>query len=148
MHSGAMEITQAKDHGGGNVGDVGGGYGDVTSRAIGEIGSDDGGLSEIACGDIARIDDLGGTSQNGPMVLEPPCPMANTTQGRIDDNHGVPPFLIKLYLMVDDQATHSIISWGRLAQPSSYPMNNDLSRRFSLTTLRRFISQILNSITI
>ncbi|KAI3829316.1 hypothetical protein L1987_03436 [Smallanthus sonchifolius] len=89
MHCGAMETTQAKDHGGGNVGAVGGGYRDVTSPAIGGIGSGDGGLSEISCGEIAGFGDLGGTSHNGPMGSEPPCPMANTTQGRIDDNHEV-----------------------------------------------------------
>lgn len=47
------------------------------------------------------IDENGG--DGGSMALELPCPMAN---------YGVSPFVIKLFNMVNDKATNSIISWG------------------------------------
>ncbi|KAI3754509.1 hypothetical protein L1987_54293 [Smallanthus sonchifolius] len=136
MRCGAMEATKAYDYNGGNGGDQGegvGGYGDVTSCAIGGIGSGDGdgGLSEKSCGYIVGVGDCCGISRDGPMGSEPPCPMANTTRGKIDDNQYVPPFLIKLYLMVDDETTNSIISWG-----SSWTT-------FVISDEQNFISQIL-----
>ncbi|KAI3805462.1 hypothetical protein L1987_27867 [Smallanthus sonchifolius] len=79
-----MEATQARDYNGGDQGEGVGGYGDVTSYAIGD---GDGGLSEKSCGHIVGVGDCCGTSCDGPMGSEPPSPMTNTTRGGIGDNH-------------------------------------------------------------
>ncbi|KAI3740795.1 hypothetical protein L2E82_31269 [Cichorium intybus] len=98
----------------------------------GDSGGSCGGWNHI--GDISKVGDTnnGGRSNiitggNGLKGSEPPYPTRN---GTIDE-HGVPPFLIKLYEMVDDKATDSIISWG------------SSSITFIISDEPRFISEIL-----
>ncbi|KAM0051158.1 putative transcription factor HSF-type-DNA-binding family [Helianthus debilis subsp. tardiflorus] len=132
-----METTHDNNHNGNGVSNGGGvvGYVDATS-ANGGIGSSDGdgGLSEISCNDIEAIGDVGDTSNIGPMGAKSPCLVANRTGGGICDiatNHVASPFLTKLYLMVDDEATNSIISW------------RSLGTTFIITDKQEFISKIL-----
>ncbi|KAK9057531.1 hypothetical protein SSX86_022367 [Deinandra increscens subsp. villosa] len=117
----------------------------------GGIGSGDGdcGLSEVSCGDIEGIGDCGGTCSNGPMRSKTSCLVPNRMGLKIEDNHGVPPFLIKLYLMVDDKGTSSIISWG--SSSTTFIISDE--RRFTLEILPcyfkngsfdNFISQLNN----
>ncbi|KAJ0622387.1 putative transcription factor HSF-type-DNA-binding family [Helianthus annuus] len=137
IHCGEMETTHDNNHNGNGASNSGGvvGYVDATS-ANGGVGSSDGdgGLSEISCNDIEAIGDGGDTSKNGPMGAKSPCLVANRTGGGICDkatNHGASPFLTKLYLMVDDKATNSIISWG------------SLGTTFIITDKQELISKIL-----
>ncbi|KAD6453071.1 hypothetical protein E3N88_07776 [Mikania micrantha] len=133
MHCGVMEKNNGKcdENNGDNQGRRNVGHEEVTNCAIQKICSGDGGLSEISYNDFVGIDDHGRTSHNRPISLEPPSLMSDRIGGMIDDSYGVPLFLIKLYLMVDDKATDSIISWG--SSCTTFIISDD----------RRFISDIL-----
>lgn len=112
MHCGEMEFIQDNNQGGNGAGKIGVvGFGDNIGGAIGGLSSGDGSLSELLCDNIEEIGDYGSCS-NGLVGSEPPCLVTKRMGERINDNHGVPPFLIKLYSIVDDKSTSSVISWG------------------------------------
>ncbi|KAJ0799181.1 putative transcription factor HSF-type-DNA-binding family [Helianthus annuus] len=159
IHCGEMETTHDNNHNGNGASNSGGvvGYVDATS-ANGGVGSSDGdgGLSEISCNDIEAIGDGGDTSKNGPMGAKSPCLVANRTGGGICDkatNHGASPFLTKLYLMVDDKATNSIISWGSLGTTFIITDKQELISKilpcyFKTDRFENFISQLNTYVSI
>ncbi|PWA59841.1 winged helix-turn-helix DNA-binding domain, Heat shock transcription factor family [Artemisia annua] len=67
------------------------------------------GYEDITSGDV---EGNGGIVGSESMAYEAPILNVEATERKIDENHGVAPFLIKLYKMVNDEETHSIISWG------------------------------------
>lgn len=92
---------------------------------------------------ITNGTDGGGDDGFGSLALELPCPMAN---------YGVPPFLTKLFKIVNDKTTDSIISWG---STSSFIILDEqrfkseiLSSYFKTSRLDSFASQLNNFVSL
>nr|GEX02592.1 winged helix-turn-helix DNA-binding domain, heat shock transcription factor family [Tanacetum cinerariifolium] len=91
------------------------------------------GYEDITSGDIEGISDYGSIFGSESITSEIPILSVEATQRKIDENHGVAPFLIKLYKIVDDEETHSIISWGSACNT------------FIIFDENRFVTEILPS---
>lgn len=73
--------------------------------------------------------------------------------GEIGYNHGVTPFLNKLYSMVDDKSTNSIISWSSsrttfIISDEQLLISKILPRYFKSNRLDSFFSQLNNYVSI
>ncbi|PWA92268.1 winged helix-turn-helix DNA-binding domain, Heat shock transcription factor family [Artemisia annua] len=140
-----MEKTQDQVYGGGIKaidGDNGsnGDWNNLAHPYIIEVGGegDTGeditiGYEDITSGDVEGIGDYGGIVGSELIASETPILSVEATQRKIDENHGVAPFLIKLYKMVNDEETHSIVSWGSACNT------------FIIFDEQRFINEILPS---
>lgn len=140
-----METTQDQVYGGGIKaidGDSGsnGGWNNLAHPYIIEVGGegDTGeditiGYEDITSDDVQGIGDYGGIVGSESIASETPILSVESTQRKIDENHGVAPFLIKLYKMVNEEETHSIISWGSACNT------------FIIFDEQRFIKEILPS---